>query len=91
MSEINVLVWSNDFLLRWSDFNAESNSAAFEDSHSIVKYRHTWTISSDEIESQIMITSYCVLSRIYSRPLYSYATDIRSFMSVWIGIRYSIA
>ena len=54
MSEINVLVWSNDFFLRWSDFNAESNSASFEDSHSIIKYRHTWTISSDEIESQII-------------------------------------
>ncbi|MEK0321208.1 MAG: hypothetical protein QQN58_00450 [Nitrosopumilus sp.] len=54
MSEINVLVWSNDFFLRWSDFNAESNSAAFEDSHSIIKYRYTWTISSDEIESQII-------------------------------------
>ena len=54
MSEINVLVWSNDFFLRWSDFNAESNSAAFEDSHSIIQYRHTWTISSDEIENQII-------------------------------------
>ena len=54
MSEINVLVWSNDFFLRWSDFNAESNSAAFEDSHSIIKYRYTWTISSDEIENQII-------------------------------------
>ena len=54
MSEINVLAWSNDFFLRWSDFNAESNSAAFEDSHSIIKYRYTWTISSDEIENQII-------------------------------------
>ncbi len=54
MSEINVLVWSNDFFLRWSDFNAESNSAVFEDSHSIIKYRHTWTVSSDEIENQII-------------------------------------
>ncbi len=54
MSDINVLVWSNDFFLRWSDFNAESNPATFEDSHSIIKYRHTWTINSDEIESQII-------------------------------------
>jgi len=54
MSDINVLVWSNDFFLRWSDFTAESNTAAFEDSHSIIKYRHTWTVNSDEIESQII-------------------------------------
>jgi len=54
MSEINVLVWSNDSFLRWTDFNAESNPAAFEDSHSIIKYRYTWTINSEKIESQIL-------------------------------------
>jgi hypothetical protein len=54
MSDINVLVWSSDFFLKWSDFNAESNPAAFEDSHSIIKYRHIWTVMSDEIESQII-------------------------------------
>jgi hypothetical protein len=54
MSDINVLVWSSDFFLKWSDFNAESNTAAFEDSHSIIKYRHTWTVKSDKIESQII-------------------------------------
>jgi len=54
MSDINVLVWSSDFSLKWIDFNAESNTAAFEDSHSIIKYRHTWTVNSDEIESQII-------------------------------------
>ena len=56
MSDINVLVWSNDFFLKWADFNAESNPAAFEDSHSIIKYRHTWTVNSDEIESQIIFS-----------------------------------
>ncbi len=54
MGEINVLVWSKDIFLRWSDFDAESNTAAFEDSHSVVKFRHTWTVNSDEIESQII-------------------------------------
>jgi len=54
MSDINVLVWSNDFFLRWSDFNAEPNTAAFEDSHSVVKYRHTWTVNSADIEGQIL-------------------------------------
>ncbi|MBA4718517.1 MAG: hypothetical protein HRO68_05270 [Nitrosopumilus sp.] len=54
MSKDNTLVWSNDSFLRWSDFNAESNTAAFEDSHSVIKYRYTWTVNSDEIEKQII-------------------------------------
>ncbi len=54
MSENDILVWSNDSFLRWSDFNAESNPAAFEDSHSIIKYRHTWTVNSDKIGSQVL-------------------------------------
>jgi hypothetical protein len=54
MSENNILVWSNDTFLRWSDFEAESISAAFEDSHSFIKYRYTWTVNSDEIENQII-------------------------------------
>ncbi len=54
MSENNLLVWSNDTFLRWSDFKAESNSAAFEDSHSIIKYRYTWTVNSDKLGNQIL-------------------------------------
>jgi len=54
MSENDILVWSNDSFLKWSDFKAESNSAAFEDSHSIIKYRQTWTVNSDEIGNQIL-------------------------------------
>ncbi len=41
MSENNVVVWSNDSFLSWSDFEAESNPAVFEDSHSAIKYRYT--------------------------------------------------
>ncbi len=54
MSDINVLVWSNDFFLRWHNFNAEFNPAAFEDSHSIIKYRCTWTVNSNKVESNIL-------------------------------------
>ena len=54
MSENPTLVWSNDSFLRWSDFIAESNPAAFEDSHSFIKYRYTWTVNSDEMERQII-------------------------------------
>jgi len=54
MGENHVLEWNADFFLNWSDFKAESNPAAFEDSHSTVKYRFTWTVSSDKIEDQIV-------------------------------------
>jgi len=54
MSENPTLIWSNDTFLRWSDFKAEPNSSAFEDSHSFIKYRYTWTVNSDKIENQII-------------------------------------
>ena len=53
MGENNVVVWSKNSFLKWSDFQAESNPAVFEDSHSVVKYRYTWTVNSDEIKNQI--------------------------------------
>ncbi len=54
MGENNVVVWSKNSFLKWSDFQAESNPAVFEDSHSVVKYRYTWTVNSDEIKNQIL-------------------------------------
>ena len=56
MSENDVVVWSKDSFLTWSDFKAESNPAAFEDSHSVIKYRYTWTVNSDEIKDQILFS-----------------------------------
>ena len=54
MSENNVIIWSKDYFLVWSDFKAESNSAAFEDSHSVIKYQFTWTVNSEKITDQIL-------------------------------------
>jgi len=54
MAEIDVVVWSKDTFLTWSDFKAESNPAIYEDSHSVIKYRYTWTINSDKIDDQIL-------------------------------------
>jgi len=54
MSENDVVVWSMDSFLTWSDFKAESNPATFEDSHSVIKYRYTWTVNSDQIKDQII-------------------------------------
>jgi len=54
VSENDVVGWTHKTFLKWSDFKAESNPAAFEDSHSVIKYRFTWTINSEKIDEQIM-------------------------------------
>ncbi len=54
MSQNNTISWSKDYFLDWSDFQAESNPAAFEDVHSTIKYRYTWIVNSDNIGSQII-------------------------------------
>ncbi len=54
MGEHITLQWTPDFVLSWSDFQAESNPAVFEDSHSVVKYRFTWTVNSEKIGEQIV-------------------------------------
>ena len=54
MVELDVIVWSKDTFLTWSDFKAESNPAIYEDSHSVIKYRYTWMINSEKINDQIL-------------------------------------
>jgi len=56
LSDTNTLEWSSDFFLNWSDFKAEHNPATYEDSHSVVKYRFTWTVDSDEINDDILFS-----------------------------------
>lgn len=53
MSENEVIVWTKQTFLKWSDFKAESNPATFEDSHSVIKYRFTWTVNSEKIDNDI--------------------------------------
>lgn len=62
MGENTVLEWSSNSFLRWSDFQAESNPAIFEDSHSVIKYRFTWTVNSDKIDNEIvfLIENICL-------------------------------
>jgi len=47
MEDGDILPWSKNNLLHWSDFTAEPNPAAFEDSSSSIKYYHTWTVHSE--------------------------------------------
>ena len=54
MSTNDAIVWSRESFLTWSDFKAEPNSATYEDSHSSIKYRYTWTVDSDKVENQVV-------------------------------------
>ena len=54
MSENDVIIWSKNSFLTWSDFKAESNPAVFEDSHSVMKYQYTWTVNSEKMGKDIL-------------------------------------
>ncbi len=53
MEEEDILTWSKDYFLKWSDFKAESNPAKFEDSFSFIKFHHSWTVNSEMFEGKI--------------------------------------
>ncbi len=53
MGKKDLVVWSKDQLLSWSDFKAESNPAAYENSHSYIKYHHTWTVNSEKMGREV--------------------------------------
>ena len=54
MAENTLLEWTPSFSIQWSDFKAESNPAVFEDSHSVIKYRFTWIVTSEKIDEKIV-------------------------------------
>jgi hypothetical protein len=54
MGEKTTLEWTPNFILSWTDFQAESNPAVFEDSHSVIKYRFTWIVNSEKIDDKIV-------------------------------------
>ena len=54
MGEKTTLEWTPNFTLSWSDFQAESNPAVFEDSHSVIKYRFTWVVDSEIVDKKIV-------------------------------------
>ena len=78
MSENTVLAWTQDTYLKWSDFEAESNPAVFEDSCSTIKYRFTWTVNSDKIDDQIMFLIENVRLHVEFHPLLSWVRESRS-------------
>ncbi|MCE2506994.1 MAG: hypothetical protein J4F36_11140 [Nitrosopumilaceae archaeon] len=54
MAENEILSWTKNFSLKWSDFKAEHNPASFEDSHSVIKYGFTWIVDSEKIDNEIL-------------------------------------
>ena len=78
MSDPHVLEWNNDFFLKWSDFEAESNPAVFEDSHSTIKDRFTWIVSSEKIDDQIMFLIDDIRLFVEFHPLLSWVRPFQS-------------
>jgi len=53
MEDTDVILWSEDYLLKWPDFAADSNPSAFEDSSSSIKFHYTWTVNSEIRDGKI--------------------------------------
>ncbi len=72
MGDNVVLEWTKDSVLKWFDFKAESNPAVFEDSHSVIRYRFTWTVNSDKIDDQIVFLIEDIRLFVEFHPLLSW-------------------
>ncbi|MCV0392303.1 MAG: hypothetical protein K5790_03295 [Nitrosopumilus sp.] len=75
MGEHEIIVWSKDRKLNWSDFKAESNPAVFEDSHSVIKYRYTWVVNSEKIGDTIMFFIENIQLFVEFHPLLSWVRN----------------
>lgn len=53
-SENEILSWSENYSLKWSDFKAEHNPATYEDSQSVIKYGFTWVVDSEKIDGDVL-------------------------------------
>ena len=78
MSENSTLQWTPDLTLKWSDFQAESNPAIFEDSHSSIKYGFTWIIDSDKQNDEIVFSIDKISVTVEFNPLLSWVRESES-------------
>ncbi len=72
MGEKSTLEWNPNSTLTWSDFQAESNPAVFEDSHSVIKYRFTWVVDSEKIDDDIVFLINGISLYVEFHPLLSW-------------------
>ncbi len=78
MNENNIIVWSKEYFLNWSDFKAESNPAVFEDSHSVIRYSYTWTLNSDKVGNEIMFFIENLQLSTEFHPILSWVREIQA-------------
>ena len=72
MDEKTTLDWIPNLILSWSDFQAESNPAVFEDSHSVIKYRFTWIVNSEKVDDKIVFLIDDITLFVEFHPLLSW-------------------
>jgi hypothetical protein len=72
MGEKTTLEWTTNFILSWTDFQAESNPAVFEDSHSVIKYRFTWIVNSEKVDEKIVFLIEDISLFVEFHPLLSW-------------------
>ena len=72
MGEKTTLEWTSNFILSWSDFQAESNPAVFEDSRSVIKYRFTWVVDSEKVDENIVFLINDITLFVEFHPLLSW-------------------
>ncbi len=53
MENDDIISWTKDYFLDWSDFMAESSPSKCEDSSSKIKYHHTGTVHSEISNGEI--------------------------------------
>jgi hypothetical protein len=75
MGEKTTLEWTPNYTLSWSDFQAESNPAVFEDSHSVIKYRFIWVIDSEKVDEDIVFLIKDISLFVEFHPLLSWVRE----------------
>jgi hypothetical protein len=75
MGEKTTLEWTPNFTLSWSAFQAESNPAIFEDSHSVIKYRFTWIVDSEKVDGDIVFLINDITLFVEFHPLLSWVRE----------------
>ena len=75
MGEKNVINWSENNFLTWSDFKAESNPAVFEDSHSVIKYHCTWIVDSEKLGRDIVFLIDNIQIAVEFHPVLSWVRE----------------
>ncbi len=78
MGEKTTLEWIPNFILSWSDFQAESNPAIFEASHSVIKYRFTWVVDSEKVDENIVFLINDITLFVEFHPLLSWVRQSES-------------